>query len=77
MGKGCGKCSKPFQTGTVPPNQFQLNCNKMACSLANMDPNGVGMGVNYNSTPSAVFQQPMSAPNSCMSSKAHFNHFAR
>ena len=70
---GSGSCSSPYDLGKIPSNVNEITCNKKSCDMSNIDENGVGLGINYNSDGTAVFKQPIVNDNRCRKSEDIFN----
>tara|TARA_B110000208_G_scaffold155111_1_gene187960 strand:- start:348 stop:788 length:441 start_codon:yes stop_codon:yes gene_type:complete len=70
---GCGPCMKPYNQGTVPPVQNEINCNTQSCIINNTNKNGIGLGIDYHSIPSARFKQPIVSNNVCGDMQSSFN----
>jgi hypothetical protein len=43
----CGPCVEPFQTGTMLPEQSQVQCDANTCRILPGDPAGLGQGRAY------------------------------
>lgn len=42
--KSCGPCMKPFNIGTMLPEESIVKCDKNTCRVVINDPNGLGQG---------------------------------
>tara|TARA_B110000208_G_C11333982_1_gene271093 strand:+ start:29 stop:469 length:441 start_codon:yes stop_codon:yes gene_type:complete len=70
---GCGPCVKPYNEGTIPPNQNTMNCNSQSCNLQQINPNGIGLGIDYNTKRTVNFNQPNINSNKCSDMFSNFN----
>ena len=50
----CGPCMKPYNVGTMLPEQHEVVCNGSTCKTNFVNPNGLGTGRKYNTSPSHV-----------------------
>jgi hypothetical protein len=44
----CSPCKKPWNIGTMLPEQSMVKCNASTCSVSINDPYGLGQGRDYN-----------------------------
>lgn len=44
----CGPCKEPWNQGTMLPEHSIVKCNKQTCQTMLNDPNGLGIGRDYN-----------------------------
>jgi hypothetical protein len=44
----CGPCMKPYDEGTMLPEQRMIKCDASKCSFHGGDANGLGLGRKYN-----------------------------
>ena len=43
----CGPCKKPYEQGTMLPEQSEVTCNSNVCDVSVTNINGLGQGRNY------------------------------
>ena len=80
--KNCsGPCVKPYEQGTMLPEQSQVTCNSTSCDVQVTDTNGLGQGRNYGQPEfkkckgwpdSLPIDQPY---NCCSDNKGLFNYY--
>lgn len=47
----CGPCKKPYDIGTMLPEQTKYSCNKGNCNQEIVNPDGLGLGVSNSNQP--------------------------
>ena len=70
---GCGACVKPYNEGTIPSYENEINCNTQSCTINNLNNNGIGLGINYNTNSNLQVRQPNVDNNNCMTMENKFN----
>ena len=76
----CGPCQKPYDIGTMLPEQSMVKCNNNSCNVSISDPNGLGQGRQYSDSPLHCSNWPESLPvnqpnNCCTPPKDNFNYY--
>lgn len=69
----CGPCVKPWNQGTMLPEQSMVKCNASTCSTSTNNPSGLGQGRDYGIPTDIAFIKKMEArddkmrsqPNNC------------
>ena len=51
----CGPCVKPYNVGTMLPEQRKISCDHHGCLISVNDETGIGYGRQYNSFPDTFF----------------------
>ncbi len=46
----CGPCQKPYEQGTMLPEESTVTCNSTDCQVSKNDPKGLGQGRNYGNS---------------------------
>jgi hypothetical protein len=44
----CGACKQPYKDATMLPLKEMVSCTNVNCKVNQVNPNGIGRGVNYN-----------------------------
>ena len=76
----CGPCQKPYDIGTMLPEQTVVNCNNNSCTTIVNDENGLGQGRVYSNEPLHCQNWPESLPvnqpsNCCTPPKDNFKYY--
>jgi hypothetical protein len=65
----CGPCQKPYDIGTMLPEQTTVKCNSNSCNVSVGDPRGLGQGRQYSDAPlhcpNWPESLPVNQPNNC------------
>jgi len=59
----CGPCVKPWNQGTMLPEQSMVRCNESTCSVSTSDPYGLGQGRDYGIPQESEFIAKMEKQN--------------
>ena len=76
----CGPCEKPYNTGTMLPEQSMQKCDAKSCNVDFVNKNGLGIGRKYSDNSSSCNSWPKSLPvnqsyNCCVDSGSLFNYY--
>ena len=76
----CGPCQKPYDIGTMLPEQTKVICNTNNCSTRVNEPQGLGQGRQYSDTELHCSNWPDSLPynqknNYCTPAKDNFRYY--
>lgn len=77
---GVSECKKPYEVGTMLPEQTKVVCNKTNCKRVENDPAGLGEGRVYSEDPESCISGFKSAPleltnNKCTPPQDNFNYY--
>lgn len=62
----CGPCVKPWNQGTMLPEQTVVKCNASTCSQVTANPDGLGVGRDYGIVPDLDFMKNMETKDALM-----------
>ena len=76
----CGPCQKPYDVGTMLPEETVVTCNERECKVSSRNPNGLGQGRVYSNQPLHCPNLPKSLPvnqgiNGCAPPADNFNYY--
>ena len=76
----CGPCQKPYDIGTMLPEQSVVKCDTNSCTVSSNDTSGLGQGRVYSDTPLHCPNWPESLPvnqpkNYCTPASDNFNYY--
>ena len=80
MKNGVSQCKKPYNVGTMLPEQDKVICNKNTCRVVGNDNNGLGRGRIYAESPSECLMGFNAPPlqlngNKCTPPQNNFNYY--